>query len=125
MMQAKVGPTMEPGNGLSYTSRPEIDVVRRLIVLFVAFDSLVVHDAMKVMESADAFEATEFSPLVVGRYSMLSSSLDVQRGQIQSPFLARLLEQMVGHFLRHGVVQSLCHLVDHAHHIAVCPSTLV
>ena len=95
---------------LSHTSRPEINVVGRVVVLFVTFDSLIVHDAVELVEGTDTFEATKFSPLVVGRNSVFSSSLDIQWRQVQTPFLARLLEQMVGHFLRNGVVQSLSHL---------------
>lgn len=65
---------------LSHTSGPQVDIVGGLVVLFVAFDGLVVHDAVEFVEVADAFEAAEFSPFVVGRYTMFTTSLNIQGG---------------------------------------------
>ena len=65
---------------------------------------------MEVSECTDALEPTELAPFVVGRHAVFTTSLDVERGQIQAPLLSRLLEQVIGHFLCHRVVKSLCNL---------------
>ena len=48
---------------------------------------------------------------VVGRNAVISAALHVECGQIESPVLARVLEQVVGHFLRHGSVHGLRDLI--------------
>ena len=63
--------------------------------------------------------------LVVSGHSVLSTTLHVQSRKVQTEVLAGLLEEMVGHLLGDGVVQSLGHLVDQSHHVGIRPAGLV
>ena len=89
---------------LGNSGRPQIDIFGRIVVLHVAMNGLVTHDAKKFVEIVNALETTELPPSVVRGYAMFSATLDVQRGQVQAPFFIRLLEQMIGYFLSDGVV---------------------
>ena len=89
---------------LGNSGRPQIDIFGRIVVLHVAVNGFVTHDAEKFVEIVNAFETTEFSPSIVCGYTMFAASLDVQRGQIQAPFFVRFLEQVIGYFLSDGVV---------------------
>ena len=64
---------------LSHTGRPQIDIVGRFVVLFVAFDGQVAHDAVQVVEGSNLLEATELAPSVVGRHTVFPTSLNVER----------------------------------------------
>ena len=48
-------------------------------------------------------------PVVAG-HTVLPASLHVEGGEVEAELLAWLLEQVVGHLLRHGVVQGLGNL---------------
>ena len=99
------------GQGLfGHAGRPQIDIVRRFVVLFVAFDGQVAHDAVQVVEGSNTLEAAELAPFVVGRYTVFSTSLNVERGQIQAPFLTGLLEQVICDLLSYRIVESLSDL---------------
>lgn len=56
---------------------------------------------------------------------MIAASLHVQRGQIESPVFARILEQVIGHFLRHGSIHGLRHLVHQSADVLVAIAALV
>ena len=60
------------------TSRPEVNVFNRGIVLSVAIDSLVVEGSMKFIPVLEGPHATEFSPLVVSRHTVFTSTLQVE-----------------------------------------------
>ena len=114
------------GQGLlGHAGRPQVDVVGGLVVLLVAVDGLVAHDAAELVEVVDPLEAAELAPGVVGRHAVLTTALDVEGGQVEAVLLAGLLEQVVGHLLGHRVVEGLGHLIDHAHEISVRPATFV
>ena len=110
---------------LGHAGAPQVDVVRTGVVLLVSGHGLVAHDAQQLVEPIDLGESAPFSPGIVSGNTVLTTTLDVESSQIQTPGLARLLEQVVGDLLRHGVVQSLSHLVDQAHDVVVGPSALV
>ena len=63
--------------------------------------------------------------LVVSGHSVFSSTLHIESCQVQTEVLAGLLEEVVGHLLGDGVVQSLGDLVDQTHHVGVSPAGLV
>ena len=55
---------------------------------------------------------------------MLTASLDIEGHEVQTEAVPRLLEQVVGHLARHGVVRGLGHLVDQPHGVVVEPARL-
>ena len=62
------------------------------------------------MEGSNTLEAAELAPFVIGRHTVFPTSLNVERGQIQAPFLAGLLEQVIGDLLSYRVVEGLSNL---------------
>ena len=87
-------------------------------------DTPVGHDPLELVP-VHLPQSAPLSPPAVARHSVLPAPRHVDGGQVHPELLARLLEQVVGHLLGHGVVQPLGHLVDQPHHEGVGPPDLV
>ena len=60
------------------TSRPEVNVFNRGIVISVAIDGLVVEGSVKFIPVLEGPHAAELSPLVVGGHAMFTGTLQVE-----------------------------------------------
>ena len=78
---------------------PQIDVIGRLVDGGKVLVRVVDESSVQVVPAASGFESAVLAEGVVRGDAVVSASLHVQSGQIQSPVLVRVLEQMIGHLL--------------------------
>ena len=87
---------------------PQVDVVNRGVHLFQTFNDLRCHLSAQIFKVNGTFQVARSAVFVVRTEAVISSALDVQRGQIESGErdVARL-EQVIGHFAGDELVQVL------------------